>query len=264
MTAPYLVVGAGPTGLGCAAELATFHPVELIDRIPVPGGEAGWSNPEITALVEAARSSGVRFRLGNTAVRWEPGRLLVAGPGRIEWLPGQHLFYAGGLRPATAADLFITGDRPAGVLPATVAEHLLTAQNRLWHRLAVIGDGPWASAVAAHARAGHSAIVGITPGFDAPEWADEAITQATQIVIVGRDRVRAVRVCAKHQWTEVTCDGVVLAASPRPNRNVTGALDEASPGVAFVQPVDATSVTERSGIGRSTARRWITANNGTD
>jgi len=87
MTAPYLVVGAGPTGLGCAAELATAHPVELIDRIPVPGGEAGWSTPEITALVEAARRSGVRFRLGNTAVRWEPGRLLVAGPGRIEWLP---------------------------------------------------------------------------------------------------------------------------------------------------------------------------------
>jgi hypothetical protein len=246
MTAPYLVVGAGPTGLGCAAELATAHPVELIDRIPVPGGEAGWSTPEITALVEAARRSGVRFRLGNTAVRWEPGRLLVAGPGRIEWLPGQHLFYAGGLRPATAA------------------HHLLTAQNRLWHRLAVIGNGPWARAVAAHARAGRSTIVGITPGCDAPEWADEAITQATQIVIVGRDRVRTVRVCAKHQWTEVACDGVVLAASPRPNRNVTGALGEASPGVTFVQPVDATSVTERSGIGRSTARRWITANDGTD
>jgi len=197
MTAPYLVVGAGPTGLGCAAELATAHPVELIDRIPVPGGEAGWSTPEITALVEAAR------------------------------------------------------------------EHLLTAQTRFWHRLAVIGDGPWARTVAAHARAGRSAVVGITPGCDAPEWADEAITQATQIVIVGRDRVRAVRVCAKHQWTEVACDGVVLAASPRPNRNVTGALDEASPGVAFVQPVDAISVAERSGIGRSTARRWITANNGT-
>jgi hypothetical protein len=264
MTAPYLVVGAGPTGLGCAAELATAHAVELIDRIPVPGGEAGWSTPEITALVEAARRSGVRFRLGNTAVRWEPGRLLVAGPGRIEWLPGKRLFYVGGLRPATAADLSITGDRPAGVLPATVAHHLLTAQNRLWHRLAIIGDGPWARAVATHARAGRSEIVAITPGCDVPEWADEAITQAAQIVIVGRDRVRAVRACSKLQWTETACDGVVLAASPRPNRNVTGALADGSPGVAFVQPVDATSVSERSGIGRSTARRWIMANNGTD
>ena len=144
MTAPFLVVGAGPTGLGCAAELATIHPVELIDRIPVPGGEAGWSAPEVTALVRDACRAGVRFRLGNTAVRWEAGRLLMAGPGRIGWLPGERLFYAGGLRPATAADLFITGDRPAGVLPATVARHLLIAQNRLWDRLAIIGDGPWA------------------------------------------------------------------------------------------------------------------------
>jgi len=45
MTAPCLVVGAGPTGLGCTVELATARPVELIDRIPVPGGEAGWSAP---------------------------------------------------------------------------------------------------------------------------------------------------------------------------------------------------------------------------
>ena len=108
MTAPFLVVGAGPTGLGCAAELATIHPVELIDRIPVPGGEAGWSAPEVTALVRDARRAGVRFRLGNTAVRWEPGRLLIAGPGRIGWLPGERLFYAaacGRPRPPTCSSL---------------------------------------------------------------------------------------------------------------------------------------------------------------
>ena len=262
MTAPCLVVGAGPTGLGCAAELAAARPVELIDRIPVPGGEAGWNAPEITALASDARRRGTRFRLGNTALRWEPGRLLIAGPGRIEWIPGERLFYAGGLRPATAADLLITGDRPAGVLPATVAHHLLTAQNRLWRRLAVIGDGPWAGPVAVHARAGGSTIIAITPGCDAPDWADEAITQATQIAITGRDRVRAVRACTKLQWTETACDGVVLAASPRANRNITGALADDSPGVTFIQPLAATSVTERSGIGRSAARSWIAAKRG--
>ena len=262
MTAPYLVVGAGPTGLGCAAELAEVQPVELIDRIPVPGGEAGWSTPEITTLVEDARCRGVRFRLGNTAVRWELGRLLVAGPGRIEWLPGKRLFYAGGLRPATAADLLITGDRPAGILPAAVAHHLLAAQERLWDRLAVIGDGPWAGAVAERARAGGSKIISITGGCDAPTWADEVTTQATQIAIVGRDRVSAVRVHAKQQWADVPCDGVVLAADPKPNRNVTGALRDDSPGVTFVQPVDATSVAERGENGRRAALGWITANGG--
>jgi hypothetical protein len=263
MIAPYLVVGAGPTGLGCAAELANVHPVELIDRIPVPGGEAGWSTPEITALVVDARSRGVRFRLGNTAVRWQPGRLLVAGPGKIEWLPGERLFYAGGLRPATAADLFITGERPAGILPATVAHHLLAAQNRLWDRLSVIGDGPWAGAVAEHARSGGSTIIAITRGCDAPTWADEVTTQATQIAIVGRDRVSAVRVCTKQQWADIPCDGVVLAANPQPNRNVTGALRDDSPGVTFIQPIDATSVAERGANGRRAALGWIAANGGT-
>lgn len=262
MTAPFLVVGAGPTGLGCAAELATIHPVELIDRIPVPGGEAGWSAPEVTALVRDACRAGVRFRLGNTAVRWEAGRLLMAGPGRIGWLPGERLFYAGGLRPATAADLFITGDRPAGVLPATVARHLLIAQNRLWDRLAIIGDGPWASVVAGHARAGGSTIIAITQGCDPPAWADEVTTEAAQIAIVGRTRVSAVRVCVRQQWADIACNGVVLAASPQPNRNVTGALCEGSPGVTFVQPVDAISVAERSEIGRNAARGWIAVNGG--
>jgi NAD(P)-binding Rossmann-like domain len=262
MTASCLVVGAGPTGLGCAAELAAVYPVELIDRIPVPGGEAGWSTPEITALAADARRRGVRFRLGNTAVRWEPGRLLVAGPGRIEWVPGERLFYAGGLRPATAADLRITGDRPAGVLPASVAQHLLVAQKRLWDRVAIIGDGPWARAVAEQARGGGSTIIAITDRCDAPTWADEATTQAEQIAIVGRDRVSAMAVRAKQRWADIPCDGVVLAAEPKPNRNVTGALRDDSPGVTFVQPVGATSVAERAVCGRRAARSWIAADGG--
>jgi NADPH-dependent 2,4-dienoyl-CoA reductase/sulfur reductase-like enzyme len=262
MTAPYIVVGAGPTGLGCATELAAVHPVQLIDRIPVPGGEAGWSAPQINALVKDARRRGVRFRLGGTALRWEPGRLLVAGPGRIEWLPGERLFYAGGLRPATAADLFITGDRPAGILPTTVAHHLLAAQQRLWDRVAVIGDGPWASVVAEQARAAGTTVIAITKGCDPPPWADEVTTQAGRIVIVGRDRVSAVRVRAPQRWAVIPCDGVVLAAGPTPNRNVAGALRDDSQGVAFVQPDEPGSVAEHSEIGRRTARSWIAANGG--
>ena len=126
----------------------------------------------------------------------------------------------------------------------------------------VIGDGPWAGPVAAHARAGGSTIVAITPGCDAPDWADEAITQATQIAITGRDRVQAVRARTNLQWAETACDGVVLAASPRPNRNIIGALADDSPGVTFVQPLAAASVIERSEVGRRAARSWIAANTG--
>jgi hypothetical protein len=77
------------------------------------------------------------------------------------------------------------------------------------------------------------------------------------------DRVRAVLACTKLQWTETACDGVVLAASPRPNRNITGALANDSPGVTFVQPLAAASAIERSAAGRSAARTWIAANKGT-
>jgi putative NAD(P)-binding protein len=262
MTAPLLVVGAGPTGLGCAAELAAACPVELIDRVPVPGGEAGWAAPQITALVRAARRRGVRFRLGHAALRWEPGRLLLAGPGTIGWTRGERLFFAGGIRPATAADLLITGDRPAGVLPATVACHLLAAQSRLWARLAVIGDGPWAAAVADRARSGATTIVAITQSGEAPPWADEATTRAAQITIVGRRRVTAVRVLAGQQWTDIPCDGVVLAAGPRPNRNIAGAVADDSPGVTFVQPLRPASAAERGELGRQAAREWITASEG--
>ena len=121
--------------------------------------------------------------------------------------------------------------------------------------------GPWAGPVAAHARAGGSTIIAITPGCDAPDWADEAITgQADRHH--GRDRVQAVRACTKLQWTETACDGVILAASPRPNRNITGALADDSPGVTFIQALAAASVIERSEVGRRAARSWIAANTG--
>jgi hypothetical protein len=148
-------------------------------------------------------------------------------------------------------------------LPATVAHHLLAAQNRLWDRLAVIGDGRWARAVAGQARAGGSTIVAITRGGDTPAWADEVTTAATQITIVGRDRVSGVRVRANQHWADIACDGVILAADPQPNRNVTGALHDDSPGVTFIQPIGPASVAERSKIGRTAARGWITANGGT-
>ena len=71
----------------------------------------------------------------------------MAGPGRIEPIPGRHLFFAGGLRPATAANLCLDGDRPAGVIPGTVAEHLLGAGVKLWDTAVVVGEGPWAGVV---------------------------------------------------------------------------------------------------------------------
>ena len=183
-----VVVGAGPSGLGAATALAASHRTVLVERIPVAGGTAGWDNPTVREMTERASAAGVEFRLGQTAIRWHDGRLTVVGPGTSSHLACAHLFFAGGLRPATLANLAISGARPAGIVPATVAEHLLQTRTRLWTNVAVIGDGHWASEIAGRARQLGTRIIGI--GASTP-WADESHARPTAWSVSGDDRVDA-------------------------------------------------------------------------
>jgi hypothetical protein len=256
---PAAVVGAGPSGLGCAVELAPHVPVVLIDRLPVFGGTAGWDRPEIRDQAATATALGAEPLLGQTAIRWIGQRLLVLGPGSCRWVTAQHLFMAGGLRPATVADLQITGDRPAGVVAATVAEHLLDTGVALWRTVVIIGEGPWAARVAGRARALGSRVVALG---SAAGWADEHVGRPDRCSIVGRDRVRAVRLDYSGTGAasvDVACDAVVLAADPVPNRNVDGAVLAGSPGVTFVQPTSPYDAAGRFGAARRAAREWLCA-----
>ena len=256
---PAAVVGAGPSGLGCAVELAPHVPVVLIDRLPVFGGAAGWDRPEIREHAAAAAALGVEPLLGQTAIRWSGQRLLVLGPGSCRWVAAQHLFMAGGLRPATVADLGMTGDRPAGVVPATVAEHLLDTDVPLWRTVVIVGAGPWAARVAGCARALGSRIIALG---SAAGWADEHLGRPDRWSIIGRDRVQALRLDysgPEAASVDVACDAVVLAADPVPNRNVDGAVRPGSPGVTFVQPTSPYDVAERFAAARGAAREWLRA-----
>ena len=78
--APFLVVGAGPSGLGCAWELAGHGDVVVFDRIPVTGGSAGWTGPTMRRLTDRVTSRGVRLQLGQTAMRFDGAALTVATP----------------------------------------------------------------------------------------------------------------------------------------------------------------------------------------
>jgi hypothetical protein len=233
-TPPYLVVGAGPSGLGFATELARQAGVVLIDRLPVTGGAAGWAGADVREFTAEAVRQGVRLRLGESALRWEQGVLLVAGPGRSEKIAGRHLLFCGGLRPATAAGLNLAGDRPAGVLAGIVAEHLLAAGVRLWGTAVVLGDGPWARPVAERARALGTRVTAVT---DRGDWGDERFGWPERLTVIGRDRVTHLRLHTSQAVTDVPCDAVVLAADPAPNRNVEGALLEGAPAVTFHQPL---------------------------
>jgi hypothetical protein len=255
----YLVVGAGPSGLGCAVALAkeTQARVVLIDRIPVVGGESGWDDPHVRQLASQALAAGVQLCLGAIATRWEDGRLLLVSPLGVEWLSGDHLFFAGGRRPATQADLGITGQRPAGVLPATVVEHLLTSGVALWSRPLVIGDGAWASRVADELR--HTG--GTVLGLGDVGWADERFPDG-RIEVLGTHRVEGVRVRSADDEVIITCDGVVLAGAARPNRNVDGALFDEAEGVTFVQPLAVDGVRNRAVGAAAAARDWIHSQGG--
>ena len=258
-SAPFLVVGAGPSGLGCAAELARHGRVVLLDRIPVPGGTAGWSGRASQRLVREAVSRGVTFRLGETALRYSGRRLLIASPSGFQDVDSAHLFFAGGLRPATPANLHIDGERPAGVLPATVAEHLLHTGVRLWNTVAVLGDGPWARPVAELCRARGTRVVALS---DHAEWGDQRVDSPLRLSVLGRNRITHVRLQQEAEDVVIPCDALILAADPTPNRNVTGALVEGTPGVTFHQPTLPVKLEDRFEAGIHAARSWISTNGG--
>jgi D-hydroxyproline dehydrogenase subunit alpha len=232
------VIGAGIAGLAAAEQLAARADVVVLDRLPVPGGVLPFDLPAVRTLAGRCDSAGVRWLLGTTAVRWERGRLLAAGPRGIEWLPAARLVFAGGCRPATAAELPLAGPRLAGVLPAPVAIHLAEAKVTLGRRVVIVGTGDWARA-AREAIAGQRSRVTVI----APEAAgavgfphDALISGWVPVAVSGRGRVSALTLQRSGQQHVLDCDAVVLAASARPLRNVDGAIFEPSPGVTFVQP----------------------------
>jgi cation diffusion facilitator CzcD-associated flavoprotein CzcO len=217
-----VVVGAGVSGLAVAGRLARGgERVTLVDRLPVPGGVLGDGHPAVRRLFAACR--GVALELGMTALRWSGEAVTIAGPRGVRDLPARHLVHAGGTRPSTPAELRLAGARPAGVLPAPVAIHLVEAGAMLGRRVAVLGEGAWASAVvAALEHQGASEVTRVA----APE-------PGSTLLLRGRVRVDALG--------DVACDCVVLAARERPLRNVDGAVLEGAAGVSFVQPLARTA-----------------------
>jgi glycine/D-amino acid oxidase-like deaminating enzyme len=256
---PFLVVGAGPSGLGCAWELARHGDVVVVDRIPVTGGSAGWSSRTVRRLTDLVTSRGALLRLGETAMRFDSDTLTVATPSGFHQIACRQLVFAGGLRPATAANLCIDGDRPAGVYAATVAEHLLRTGVKLWRTAVILGDGPWSQPVATMCHRLGTRVIAIAAR--AP-WADERIDPAPHLSVVGHQRITSVRLRRSGQDLTISCDALVLASDPRPNRNVTGALADGDDNVVFHQPVRPVGAEDRFQAGSAAMRAWLQTSGG--
>jgi thioredoxin reductase len=231
------VVGAGITGLGCAAALAGEAEVTVIDRIPVAGGVHGWDRDETRRLV--AEAGGARMLLGETATRWDGRELVVIGQDGARRLRADALVVATGTRPLGRAELGIEGGRPAGILAATVACHLAENGVVCGLRPVVYGGGDWAArAVRGLLAGGALAITVVAPdGVRTPLPPDGRVdvrVDSPVVGVTGSPRVESVRL---GDGVEIPCDALVLAQGLVAVRNVDGAVWEGD-RVVFAQPLD--------------------------
>jgi hypothetical protein len=204
----------------------------------MPGGVLPYDLPPVRELTARCRSAGVRWLLGTTAVRWDDGRLLTVGPSGIRWLDAAHLVFAGGCRPATAAELMLAGPRLAGALPAPVAVHLAEAKVTIGRRVAIIGTGHWARVAReaiAHQRS-RVTVIATRAGQDASFPHDALLSGWTPVAVAGNGRVSTLTLERAGQRHVLDCDAVILADSERPLRNVDGAIGEPAHAVTFIQP----------------------------
>lgn len=231
-----VVVGAGLTGLACAADLAPDMRVDVLDRIPVTGGVHGWRASETVSLTRTARAGGAALQLGVTAIRWEDGVLIGVGPEGVLRVAADVLVIAAGSRPLTRAELVLTGDRPAGVVPAPVACHLAENGLPVGLRPCVVGGGDWAHRAAHNLlEAGVRDVTVVAPDglLRSMPARVRCLEGLHPTAIEGAARVTAL--VAGEQRVE--CDAVVLAHRLAPLRNVDGAVWEA-PATVFAQPLD--------------------------
>ena len=229
------VVGAGLAGLTVAGALGPSASVTLIDRLPAAGGVLGYDHPAVISEVARVRAAGVRSLLGTTALRWVDSRLLVAGPGGIEWLAVDRLVFAGGARPAVPSELRLLGPRVAGVIAATVAVHLAEAEVAMGRDVCLLGVSDWAERAARILRHQGARLTGVSTGEGRPPvYGDQWWMGWQPVALEGTRRVTAVIVARGESRQRITCDTLVLAGDSRPLRNVDGAIAE-GPGVDFAQ-----------------------------
>jgi sarcosine oxidase subunit alpha len=214
----FLVLGAGPAGLGAAEVLArAARRVLLVERDALPGGRlrtglepgaapAGWP----AQVAAAVRSNGGEVALGTTAAGlWhdggEPVCLLTAeAPPRTRLVrAGQIVVCTGGnARPPVLEGGDLPGIHSGRALALALAEHGVLPGTSL----AVLGDGPEARALVDQFRAA---------GVEA------AIPPARVEAALGRFRVKGLRLAG---GLEMACDAVAQGEPPAPAPDLLRAL----------------------------------------
>jgi NADPH-dependent 2,4-dienoyl-CoA reductase/sulfur reductase-like enzyme len=232
-----VVAGAGRHGLLCATKLARAGAeVTIVEWRHAPGGQ----EPERSAveLAESAATASVRFVLGTVAIRFGGTFVEVLGESAASRLTCDTLVVATGSRPATTAELGITGDRCAGVLPGPAASHLTRAGVLLGRRPLVAGSGEFALRCAREQLAAGASVVSLTMPAGSPPALGAGIRAFPGYRVAsvhGTSRVEAAVLRRRDESFRVPADALILAAGMRPMRNIEGAVEPCD-GVFFCQP----------------------------
>ena len=232
-----VIVGSGLAGLVCVARLAGRARCTIVERLPMLGGEH-WDDREVRALKKRALAGDTTVFAGAQAIRWDGANVTVIGQDSCV-MPADALVIATGHRPMTRGEMGIAGERCGGVVPGTVAQHLLHHGVCVGHRPLVIGGGRMAvSLVRTLAARGCDTMLAV-PGSDAPSEAlpggIRTALGAVPVSVHGNPRVERVAVrSGDGSERMIDCDALILAHGRAPYRNVDGAIFDA-PGVVFAQ-----------------------------
>jgi NADPH-dependent 2,4-dienoyl-CoA reductase/sulfur reductase-like enzyme len=223
----------------CAAKLARAGAeVTMVERLPAPGGQ----EPERSAgeLARSAAGAGARFLLGTLAVQFGGMSVEVLGADGASRLACDALVVATGSRPATRAELGITGDRCVGVVPGPAALCITRAGVLLGHRPLIAGSGEFALRCAREQLVAGASEVSLTMPAGSPlaVGAGIRVYPGYRVVSVhGASRVEVAVLRNHSERLRVLADALILAAGMRPMRNIEGAI-EPRDGVFFCHPQD--------------------------
>ncbi|HSN89988.1 MAG TPA: 2Fe-2S iron-sulfur cluster-binding protein [Anaeromyxobacteraceae bacterium] len=205
-----LVVGAGPAGLGAAEALSRAgRRILLAEAEPLPGGRlrarlgpAG--DPDLAwadQVAASVRSAGGEVAVGATVLalwidRGEPlAGIRTGGPAPVRLVRAGRIILCPGGHPQPPA--IPGGDRP-GVLAARGLAAALREHGVLpGRRIAVLGDGPEAEALAGRLR-----VAGA-----------EVLAAPAAARLLGRSRVRGL---VLPDGRRIACEAVAVAAPPAP------------------------------------------------
>ncbi|MFI6950851.1 FAD-dependent oxidoreductase [Streptomyces sp. NPDC050422] len=247
-TVDVLVVGAGPAGLGAAAELAAsgVRRVEVLEREQTAGGiprhchhagfgsgrtGGGTSGPEYARRCTAAATrAGATLRTGITVTGWAgPHTLDATGPGGLERITAQAVVLATGARERPRSARLVPGTRPAGVYTTGELQQAVHLHHQhIGTRAVIIGDEPVSIAAAETLRTAQVAVVArvtdrppALPAALGPRHGAPLLTRTTVTALTGRPRLTGVAV--RHQdgrTTTLPCDTVVFTGDWIPDHEL--------------------------------------------